>query len=161
MAKPISIDVFRLMAPSDVEALSVHEMHEVETALDARANDLKILKTKLDNAKQVRYEAYCKERLREQRKDSGTVNYLQEDFNIKMTVAKKVDWDQPKLRSVVDELLAASMPVNEFVTYEVKVSERNYEMMPREMRNAFKQARTTKTGKPSIIIEPRKVKNGN
>ena len=65
---------------------------------------------------------------------------------------KCVDWDQEKLATLVERIRAEGDDPAEYVDVAIKVPERKFAAWPSHIRSAFEDARTVRTGKPSIRL---------
>ncbi|MCC6716840.1 MAG: hypothetical protein IT555_03060 [Acetobacteraceae bacterium] len=88
----------------------------------------------------------------EQRKDTGTVRFLDGDVSIVSELPKRVEWDQARLAAVVDRIRAAGDDPAEYVEVTYKVPERAYTSWPEHIRTAFTAARTVRTGKATFKL---------
>ncbi|QWP77520.1 hypothetical protein J5226_03695 [Lysobacter sp. K5869] len=85
-------------------------------------------------------------------KDAGTVSFNDGVVRISCELPKKVEWDQGKLRRIVERIRAAGDDPTEFVEISYRVSETKYNSWPTPMRASFDPARTLKTGKPAFRL---------
>lgn len=85
-------------------------------------------------------------------KDAGTVSFNDGVVRIACELPKKVEWDQGKLRRIVERIRAAGDDPTEFVEISYRVSETKYNSWPTPMRASFDPARTLKTGKPNFRL---------
>ena len=67
-------------------------------------------------------------------------------------LAKRVEWDQTELATLVAAIRAEDGDPSEYVDTAYKVPERKYAAWPRHIRTAFERARTVKSGRPSFKL---------
>jgi len=82
----------------------------------------------------------------------GTVHRLDGGFDIKVTIPKRVDWDQTKLADAVETIKSWGDDPAEYVETKISVAERKYEAWPSAIRDLFEPARTVKTGKAQFAV---------
>ena len=131
--------------PADKLALLAEEARE---ALE-RA---KALKDQLDRAIDRRYGVRAAANRRESGKDAGTVRFLDGPVTVVADLPKRIQWDQQQLAAIAAEICAAGDDPAEYLTTELKVSERAYGAWPSSIRSAFEPARTVSTGKPTYQL---------
>ncbi len=85
-------------------------------------------------------------------KDTGTVRFQDGTVEVVVDLPKRVDWDQPRLASLAEQIRAGGEDPGEYVEVSFKVSERAYTAWPERIRLAFEPARTVRTGKPSYRL---------
>ena len=86
----------------------------------------------------------------------GTANIETEANTIKVTVSKKVKWDQDKLKKLWDDIEASGEKPDEYIKVKYDVSENAYKSWPSSISDAFEPARTVEVSKPTIKIEEKK-----
>lgn len=86
----------------------------------------------------------------------GTANVETETKTIKVTVSKKVKWDQEKLKSLWDDIETSGNKPEEYINVKYDVSENAYKAWPSSISDAFEPARTVEVSKPTIKIEEKK-----
>jgi hypothetical protein len=86
--------------------------------------------------------------------DPGTSNVKFDDGTIKVTVPKKVSWDQDVLKAAVKTLRDewAEDP-DEYVETKLSVPEGRYNAWPASIKSLFDPARTLDVGKPKYEIQ--------
>jgi hypothetical protein len=85
-------------------------------------------------------------------KEAGTVRFTQDGHTIVADLPKRVEYDQKKLRVAVDELRARGENPNDYVAFEISISEAAWNGYTPSMRELFQDARTVKTGKPTFEL---------
>ena len=83
---------------------------------------------------------------------TGTHHRQDGEFDIKITVPKRVDWSQPKLAEAVETIKGWGEDPSEYVDTTIKVQERKFDAWPSAIRDLFEPARTVKTGKPKFDV---------
>lgn len=87
-------------------------------------------------------------------KDHGIIHVQDGEYIVTEDLPKKIDWDQPRLRAAVkkigDELKESPQ---EYVSFEIKVSEAKFKAWPQKIKDMFIPARTVKNGKRSISLK--------
>ena len=157
--RPLLDDMLRL--PVD-EVLSLPAEHlallqeDATTALDAA----KRKRDWIESVIAVRYGQRAVTLRAEQRKDTGTVRFIDGDVSIVSELPKRVEWDQARLAAVVDRIRAAGDDPAEYVEVTYKVPERAYTAWPEHIRTAFTAARTVRTGKASFKLTLTGVEGG-
>ena len=127
------------------------------------AEELEILKqrrdeiTKRENAIKSEilktYESSIQKELRSKDEPYGAVNVFDGDATLKVTVPKKVTWDQERLAGIVQEIVQAGHVASDYVDIEYHVPETKYKSWPTDIREAFVVARTIEPGNPTLKIE--------
>ena len=82
----------------------------------------------------------------------GTTHRQDGGFDIKVTVPKRVDWDQGELASAVETIKGWGEDPAEYVDTKISVAERKYDAWPAAIRDLFEPARTVKAGKPKFDV---------
>ncbi len=114
----------------------------------------KMLKDWLDNSIALKYRDVASNVRKLDSKDSGTVHFTDGDFKITSVLAKKVDWDQEKLKNVVSAIRKHGDNPDEYVESSYRISETKYTSWPEHIKNIFKPARVLKTGAETFKIQP-------
>ncbi len=114
----------------------------------------KMLKEWLDNSIAFKYRNIAANIRSLDCKDTGTVHFSDGNYRISSTLAKKVDWDQDRLKDVVTAIRKHGDNPDEYVETSYKISETKYTAWPEHIKNIFKPARVLKTGAESFKIQP-------
>ena len=112
----------------------------------------KAVKDRLDAAIDRRYGVRAAAYRREAGKDNGTVRFVDGPITVVADLPKRIQWDQQQLAAIAAEIRAAGDDPAEYLTTELKVSERAYGAWPSSIRSAFEPARTVSTGKPAYQL---------
>ena len=86
----------------------------------------------------------------------GTVNIETDTKTIKVTVGKKIDWDQNKLNDIWHDIKTNGEDPSEYINVKYGVSEIAYKSWPHSISDVFEPARTVTPTKPTIKIEEKK-----
>lgn len=86
----------------------------------------------------------------------GTANIETDTKTIKVTIGKKVDWDQDKLKSIWNDIQKGGENPEEYITLKYGVSENAYKSWPSSISDVFEPARTVTPSKPTLKIEEKK-----
>lgn len=89
-------------------------------------------------------------------KDYGTATIETETKKIKVTLSKRVKWDQDKLKKLWDDIEASGEKPDEYINIKYDVSENAYKSWPSSISSAFDPARTVEVSKPTLKIEEKK-----
>lgn len=83
---------------------------------------------------------------------TGTHHRQDGEYDIKITVPKRVEWDQAKLAPAVETIKGWGENPAEYVETKITVQERKFDAWPSAIRDLFEPARTVKTGKPQFAV---------
>lgn len=84
--------------------------------------------------------------------DTGTHHRIDGDYEIKVTVPKRVDYDQAKLATAVETIRGWGENPTDYVETKLSVAESKFKAWPPAIRDFFEPARTVKPGKPKFEI---------
>lgn len=152
-----TLDQIEHIPIGDLAALPGEALAMLTADAFALAERAKTLKDWLHGALVLKYSDAAHTLRQSAGKDSGTVRIDEENVIVVCDASKKVSWDQAALRQAVETVKSWGSNPDEFVTAELKVSERAYSAWPTEIRKVFEPARTTATGKPTFAFEMKKV----
>jgi hypothetical protein len=82
----------------------------------------------------------------------GTSHRVDGGYDIKVTLPKRVDWDQAGLAKAVETIKGWGENPAEYVDTKIAVQERKFDAWPSAIRDLFEPARTVKTGKPQFAV---------
>jgi len=77
---------------------------------------------------------------------TGTMSLLVGKYKAKITVSKKVTWEQEKLADLAKQY-------TDFVDVKYNVQENKYKAFPSDVQKAFEAARTVEPSKPRVVVE--------
>ena len=147
-----TLDAAKYLPVCDLLALPAPHLallqEEARTALEAA----KRLQDWIEGIIAVRYGERAIALRAEQRKDAGTVRFVDGDVTIVADLPKRVEWDQDKLAAVVERIRAAGDNPAEYVEVSYKVAERAYTSWPEHIRTTFTGARTVRTGRATFKL---------
>ena len=84
---------------------------------------------------------------------TGTANIHAEHYNVKVTVPKKVEWDESQLAVIYQNIAASGDKADDYIDTSYSIKESKYTNWPESLQKSFEPARTVKSGKPTIKIE--------
>jgi hypothetical protein len=134
--------------PAPILALLQEETEEAVKAANRLADWL-------HGAIALRYGDRAAAARRAEGKDAGTVRFEDGEVTVVAELAKRVDWDQAELATLVAAIRAEDEDPGEYVDTVYRVPERKYAAWPRHIRTAFERARTAKTGRPTFKLSLR------
>jgi hypothetical protein len=140
------------LTPKQIGALPIADLLQLLNLVNARLAEAKTLGEKFDDGLQLRFSSPLQNELQSQSKDSGTVHFRENDFEITAEVPKKVTWDQEKMENLVKRIPEEQRKT--FVKISYAVEERKYSEMPPQYRELFSEARTITPGKARFKITP-------
>ena len=142
----IPIGTLSKLAPEQLLSLQEQALQHLQRA--------KMLKDWLDNSIALKYRDIASNLRKIDSKDTGTVHFTDGDFKITSVLAKKVDWDQDRLKDVVTAIRKHGDNPDEYVETSYKISETKYTAWPEHIKNIFKPARLLKTSAETFAIQP-------
>ena len=83
----------------------------------------------------------------------GTANIETEGYKCKVSVAKKVKWNEDRLREIARKITVAGQNPESYIKYKLSVSESDYSSFENPIKNAFKAARTVEAGEAKVSYE--------
>ena len=137
---------------SAIAALSAEELALLVDEAREALEQAKAVKDRLDTAIDRRYGLRAAGLRAEAGKDSGSVRFADGTVTVVADLPKRVQWDQRQLAAIAAEIRAAGDDPGEYLTTELKVSERAYGAWPSSIRSAFEPARTISVGKPAYQL---------
>lgn len=141
------------MDETAIAALPVDQIAELMDDFDAEQKRLKAVKARIDGALGRRYGERAGTELAAKDKPFGTVHVQDGGYDIEIVVPKKVTWDQSELGNAVEVIRSWGEDPAEYVTTEIKVSERAYDAWPSPIRKLFEPARTVEPGAPKFKLK--------
>jgi hypothetical protein len=157
--RPCLDDMLRLPV-DEVLALPAAQMALLQEDAASALDEAKRNRDWIESVIAARYGQRAVALRAEQRKDTGTVRFIDGDVSIVADLAKRVEWDQARLAAVVDRIRAAGDDPTEYVDVTYKVPERAYTAWPEHIRTAFTAARTVRTGKATFKLTLTGVEGG-
>ena len=132
---------------SELSRLSAEELNRLIDEAGEAISKAKTAKQILELAISCKYEDRASSLRETLQKDTGVINFEDEDYTVSVDLPKKVDWDQSELKKMAMKITAAGEDPTEFLDISYKVPERKYTAWPEYLKKTFRAARTLKTGK--------------
>jgi hypothetical protein len=140
------------MPVGDVVALPAEQLALLQQDIEDNLHRAKLAKDWLDGALALKYGERAAALRREVGKDTGTIRLADGDVTVIADLPKKIEWDQAQLTMLVERIRAGGEDPAEYVSTELKVSERAFTAWPESIRQLFAPARTVRTGKPTFRL---------
>jgi len=147
-----SLDAARRMPVSDLLALPAEHLALLQEDARAGLDAANRMRDWIEGTIALRYEQRAVGARAAAGKDTGTVRFQDGTVEVVVDLPKRVDWDQPRLATLAEQIRAGGEDPSEYVEVSFKVSERAYTAWPERIRIAFETARTVRTGKPSYRL---------
>ena len=142
----------RTMPIGEIAALPAPLLALLQEEADEAAKAARSIADWLNGAIALRYGERAAAARRAEGKDTGTVRLDDGEVTVVSDLAKRVEWDQTELATLVSAIRAEDGDPTEYVDTAYKVPERKYAAWPRHIRTAFERARTVKPGRPSFKL---------
>jgi hypothetical protein len=155
MSNRTTLAQLRNMTGAQAAALPLDQLALLLDDLAALKADAKRLGDLLHDALHVRFGAAATAARRADGKDTGRVRLEQDGFEIVADLAKRVEWNQPKLTAAVSTLREWGEDPADYVATELRVPEARFTAWPPRIRAVFEPARTVATGRPSYSLQPK------
>ncbi len=139
-----------------LSALSADQLLFLQEEAEKNLKRAKILKDWLDSSIALKYREISANIRNLDSKDSGTIHFTDGTYKITSVIAKKIEWDQQKLKDVVSAIKTHGDNPDEYVDTSYKILENKYTAWPEHIKNIFKPARVFKLAKESFVITPSK-----
>jgi hypothetical protein len=156
MASPFanrpSLDTIRTMPIAEVVALPPAHLALLQADAREAVEAAKRLQDWIEAAIALRYEQRAMAARGAAGKDTGTVRFQDGDVEVIADLLKKVEWDQARLATLVEQIRAGGEDPREYVEASFKVAERAYGAWPERIRAAFEPARTVRTGRATYRL---------
>lgn len=140
----MTLDELKEQPPGVLDQLPVDVLANLQAQAEAHAADAAQMLAILHSTFTRRYAQGLN--------DTGTHYRNDGDFNIKITVPKRVDWDAEKLASAVETIKGWGEDPADYVDTKISVSETKYNAWPPAVRDLFTPARTVKSGKAKFEV---------
>lgn len=148
----INLNTIKHMDIKSIVALPLHELDTIRLQIEAMLEDLKSSKEILDTALEVRFSGKTSDLLAASGRDSGAVNFEEDDYLVSAQLPKKVTWNQDKLATLVSNLPIEDQTKYIETTY--KINETRYlTYWPLPLRIMFDDAREVTTGKLKLTLK--------
>ncbi|NQW09471.1 MAG: hypothetical protein HQ481_06275 [Alphaproteobacteria bacterium] len=147
-----SLDDIRAMPVGEIARLPAEHLALLQEEADAALDAAKRLKEWLEGAIALRYAAAATAKRRAEGKDTGLVRFEDGAVAVAADLPKKIEWDQSLLAALVERIRACGENPTDYVDIGFKVPERKYTAWPAAIRDAFADARTVRTAKPTFRL---------
>ena len=153
MNNTITIDSARNIPIGQLSELPIATLVSLQRDANDHLDKAKRLKDWLDSAISLKYQNKATQTREIHDKVTGTIHFNDGNFKVTSIIAKKVDWDQLKLKEAISQIKEHGDNVEEYVTATYKVSETKFTAWPEHIKKFFRPARVLKTGKETFKIE--------
>ena len=143
------------MSDSDITNLPPAILGDLYEEAATRNKETKAALTILDNAVMAKYNVRIEAAYTTKGEQTGAINFDDDDCKIKIDRPKRTSWDETILSEIETQLKENAWTVSDFITTKMSVSENVFNTMASPFKEMFIPARTVKSGKPSIKIEPK------
>ena len=147
-----SLDALRHMPVRDVIALPAEHLALLQTDAREALDAAKRMQDWIEAAIALRYEQRAIGARAAAGKDTGTVRFQDGTVEVVVDLPKRVDWDQPRLATLAEQIRAGGEDPGQYVEVSFKVSERAYTAWPERIRQAFEPARTVRAGRQTFKL---------
>jgi hypothetical protein len=151
-----SLEAVRAMPVAEVVALPPAHLALLQADAREAVEAAKRLHDWIEAAIALRHEQRATAARGAAGKDTGTVRFQDGDVEVIADLPKKVEWDQARLATLVEQIRAGGENPGEYVETSFKVAERAYGAWPERIRAAFEPARTVRTGRQTfkLVLTP-------
>lgn len=137
----------------ELASLSPSQLSSLQKQANDNLQKAKRLKEWLDSSINLKYQNQASNVRNVKDKATGTIHFNDGNFKITSILAKKVEWDQLKLKEAVSNIKESGDNPYEYVIATYKVSETKFNAWPEHIKRFFRNARILKTGKETFKIE--------
>ena len=153
MNNTITIDSARNIPIGELSELPIATLVSLQRDANDHLDKAKRLKDWLDSAISLKYQNKATQTREFQDKVTGTIHFNDGNFKVTSIIAKKVDWNQSKLKEAISQIKEHCDNPYEYVTIAYKLSEAKFNAWPEYIKKFFRPARILKTSKESFKIE--------
>tara|TARA_R110000851_G_scaffold111570_2_gene235093 strand:+ start:507 stop:953 length:447 start_codon:yes stop_codon:yes gene_type:complete len=129
------------------------ELFNLEQTIADKANTLRAKRSELNSELKELIATRAMEQLRDKDYGCGTANIDLARHKVKVTVSKKVKWNEEILRDVANQIKEGGQDPEDYIKYKLSVSETSYKGFGDNIQKVFEQARTVEPSAPVIKIE--------
>lgn len=140
------------LKPRDMSRWPVDKLAEWDEAAAQRLAEAKALRGLVDAALELKYADKARRQLFLQDRTTGTAHVEDGEFDVTVTLPKKVNWKPEPFRKAIDALKKKIDDWHKYVALEYSLPERNWSAMPEPLQNIFADAREEGVGKPRIAL---------
>lgn len=137
-----------ILAFNDLSAIKEHRDN-----LKAQIASLQAQLKVSSNTLQDMYEDTARMQLAQQGKDFGQTTINTETHKVSLDFRKRVEWDQDKLKSILDSLDPDT--ARHYATIKLSIAEAKFQNAPPEIKAALSEARTVHLQGVSVDIQDR------
>ena len=148
MTQSITLEQLPEQPPGVLDNLPIEVLANLKEQADAHLADASQMVAILHGVFARRYAAGLN--------STGTHHHQDNGFDIKVTIPKRVEWDQAALAGAVETIKGWGENPAEYVDTRITVQERRFDAWPSAVRDLFEPARTVKTGKPQFAVSAAK-----
>ena len=152
LANRPTLATLRQMPVSDVIALPAEHLALLQTDAREALDAAKRIQDWIEAAIALRFDQRAVGARAAAGKDTGTVRFQDGSVEIAVDLPKKVEWDQARLATLVEQIRTGGEDPGEYVEVSFKVSERAYTAWPERIRLAFEPARIVRTGRQTFKL---------
>lgn len=134
----------------ELSELAVYDLADLSEQVAKLVSHAKELKEKLEDALNLRFSETIKENLRKENKDTGTIKFIENGFQISAEVPKKVTWDSGKISEIIKNIPEEKRKAIIKTTH--VIDERKYAQLSPQDKELFADARTVTPGKTRFQI---------
>jgi len=129
------------------------QIFEIEQTIADKVNALRAKRNGFKQILDAEVELQANTMLDNKPYKCGTANIETSRHKIKVTVPKKVKWDEDQLKTIRTQVIASGKNPSDFIREKLSVTETMYKGFIKEIKDVFEPARTVSTGAVKIIIE--------
>lgn len=155
-----AIDQIQHKSLAELAKASGTELLSLQAAVQTELTRVKAIKDWIEAALRLKYEEQAQTLRLQADKDSGTVQFTDEEIQVVSTLPKKITWDQSRLAQMAQRLASGGEDPSEYIEVSYRVSERKYQSWPEALRQSFDAARTFTPGKPTFKLLAVNAKEG-
>lgn len=148
----VTLDGLRRLSVAEVADLPIEQLAALQEDVAALKADARACDDKLSETLALKFGEFADKARRVIGKDTGTVRWDEDGYQIVADLPKAVVWDQKLLARAEDELRMWGERPEEFLTIKRGVAETKYSAWPSSIRDVFEPARTVKAGKPRFEL---------
>ena len=147
-----SLDRLPELSVSQIAAMHLEELHELDGLLNHLTNQVKQIRDRLTTALVQRYGEAGQAALLASGRDFGVVHLSDGVLRVTYELPKRVSWDQAKLAALAEKIAAAGEQVADYLEVDYSVPESRFNNWPPALKTQFADARTVKPGKASFRL---------
>lgn len=145
-----NLSVIEKSSVQELSRLKVHELADLNEQLAKLINHTKEIKSKMEDALNLRFLETAKEKLRHENRDTGTTKFIENGLQITAEIPKKVTWDTAQMEQILKTISEEKRKAIVKVSYAIE--ERKYAQLSPADQELFQPARTVIPGKTRFQI---------